>query len=116
MGATAAPGSQRALSSSKSRRESGGDKRRGKPTARKRAPPADGGGGGGRGTWHEVESAPAWRVFGVVVPADKDLGKDDYVSVHPALVAALARKLGVLGDRQIPAGTPLLLFALARQL
>jgi hypothetical protein len=43
-------------------------------------------------------------VFGVVVPADDDPGKDDYISVHPALLAALARKLGLRGGKSLPAG------------
>lgn len=41
-----------------------------------------------------METAPAWRVFGVSVPADQDPGKDDY-GVHAPLLAALSKKLGV---------------------
>lgn len=33
-------------------------------------------------------------MFGVSVPADQDPGKDSF-GVHPALLAALARKLGI---------------------
>lgn len=43
-----------------------------------------------------MESAPAWRVFEVAVPADADPGKDDF-TVHDQLLAALARKLGIRG-------------------
>lgn len=58
-------------------------------------PPGGGGrrpGGGGGGERLDVETAPAWRVFGVSVAADDDPGKDDF-GVHPALLEALARKL-----------------------
>lgn len=62
--------------------------------------PGGGGGGGalqpGGSDWCDVESAPAWRVLNVSVPAEVDPGKDDY-SVHPALLAALAKKLNARG-------------------
>lgn len=56
--------------------------------------PGSGGSSGSSTSWADVESAPAWRVFGVSVPADQDPGKDSF-GVHPALLAALARKLGI---------------------
>jgi hypothetical protein len=64
-----------------------------------------GGGGGGSGgsTWQDVDTTPVWRVFGIVVPADDDPGKDEYVQVHPALLAAVSRKVGVRGAQLLPA-------------
>jgi hypothetical protein len=41
-----------------------------------------------------VDIAPVWRVFGVTVAAEEDPGKDDF-TVHPQLLAALSKKLGV---------------------
>lgn len=63
--------------------------------------PGGGGGSTGGGDWLDVESAPAWRVMNVSVPADADPGKDDY-SVHLALLAALAKKLGARGAAELP--------------
>lgn len=54
------------------------------------------GGGAARGQRFDVDSAPAWRLFGVNVPAGLDPGKDDF-GVHPALLAAVAKKLGLRG-------------------
>lgn len=47
-------------------------------------------------------SEPVWRLFGVKVPASLDPGKSDF-SVHPALLAAITRRLGLLNPDQLPA-------------
>lgn len=69
--------------------------------------PGGGGNGSGSSTWADVESAPAWRVFGVSVPAEQDPGKDDF-GVHPALLAVLARKLGIRAGSGDSASSPAL--------
>lgn len=74
-----------------------------KPPGQQRQSDSGGGGAGSSSGWCEVESAPAWRVFGVSVPAEEDPGKDDYTTVHFQLLAALARKLRVRGGTSLPA-------------
>ncbi len=69
--------------------------------------PGSGSNGSGSSTWADVQSTPAWRVFGVSVPAEQDPGKDEF-GVHPALLAALARKLGIRAGSSDSAGGPAL--------